>query len=54
MHQLKEILRDNHVPKITKALRKAIPKRSELETKSVRSKTSDQDKKYFALNCIRK
>ena len=37
----KKLLRDNHVPYMTKALRKAIMKRSQLESKYVKNKTSE-------------
>ena len=37
----KKLLRANHVPCMTKALRKTIMKRSELESKYIESKTSE-------------
>ena len=42
----KKLLRANHVPYMTKALRKAILKRSELESKYVKNKTSENLKSY--------
>ena len=42
----KKLLRANHVPYMTKALRKAIMKRSELESKYVKNKTSANLKSY--------
>ena len=42
----KKTLRANHVPYMTKTLRKAIMKRSELETKYVKSKTNENLKSY--------
>ena len=54
MHQLKKTLSASHVPKMTKALRRAITKSSQLETKSVRSKTSDQNKKIFHFKLYQK
>ena len=42
----KKLLRANHVPYMTKALRKAIMKRSELESKYVKNKTSENLKSY--------
>ena len=42
----KKLLRANHVPYMTKALRKAIMKRSELESKCVKNKTSENLKSY--------
>ena len=56
----KKILQANHVPYMTKSLRKAIMKRSESETKFVKSKTIENLKLYktnketFVLNCIKK
>ena len=38
---IKKLLRANHVPYMTKALRKAIMKRSELENKYVKNKTNE-------------
>ena len=40
------LLRANHVPYMTKALRKAIMERSELESKYVKNKTSENLKSY--------
>ena len=40
------MLRANHVPYMTKALRKAIMKRSELESKYVKNKTNENLKSY--------
>ena len=40
----KKLLRANHVPYMTKALRKAIMKRSELESKYVKNKTNENFK----------
>ena len=40
------MLRANHVPYMTKALRKAIMKRSELESKYVKNKTSENLRSY--------
>ena len=37
----RKLLRANHVPYMTKALRKAIMKRSELESKHVKNKTNE-------------
>ena len=37
----RKLLRANHVPYMTKALRKAIMKRSELENKYVKNKTNE-------------
>ena len=42
----KKLLRANHVPYMTKALRKAIMKRSELESKYVKNKTNENLKSY--------
>ena len=42
----KKQLRANHVPYMTKALRKAIMKRSELESKYVKNKTNENLKAY--------
>ena len=42
----KDLLRANHVPYITKAPRKAIMKRSELESKYMQNKTSENLKSY--------
>ena len=42
----KNLLRANHVPYMTKALRKAIMKRSELASKYVKNKTSENLKPY--------
>ena len=42
----KKLLRANHVPYMTKALRKAIMKRSELESKYVKNKTSENLRSY--------
>ena len=42
----KKLLRANQVPYMTKALRKAIMKRSELESKYVKNKTSENLKSY--------
>ena len=42
----KKLLRANHVPYMTKALRKAIMKRSELESKYVKNKTNENLKPY--------
>ena len=42
----KKLLRANHVSYVTKALRKTIMKRSELESKYVKSKTSETLKSY--------
>ena len=42
----KKLLRANHVSYMTKALRKTIMKRSELESKYVKSKTSETLKSY--------
>ena len=43
---IKKLLRANHVPYMTKALRKAIMKRSELESKYVKNKTNENLKSY--------
>ena len=43
---IKKILRDNDVSYMTKSLRKSIMKRFELETKYIRSKTSENLKVY--------
>ena len=56
---IKKILRDNDVSYMTKSLRKSIMKRFELETKYIRSKTSEnlkfiKSKETFALNCTKK
>ena len=37
----RKLLRANHVPSMTKGLRKAIMKRSELENKYVKNKTNE-------------
>ena len=56
----KKILQANHVPYMTKSLRKAIMKRSESEIKFVKSKTIENLKLYktnketFVLNRIKK
>ena len=42
----RKLLRANHVPYMTKALRKAIMKRSELESKYVKNKTNENLKSY--------
>ena len=42
----KKLLRANHVPYMTKALRKTIMKRCELESKYVKNKTSENLKPY--------
>ena len=42
----KKLLGANHAPYMTKALKKAVMKRSELETKYVKNKTSDNLKSY--------
>ena len=42
----KKLLRANHVPYMTKALRKAVMKRSELESKYVKNKTSENLRSY--------
>ena len=42
----KKLLRANHVPYMTKALRKLIMKRSELESKYVKNKTNENLKSY--------
>ena len=42
----RKLLRANHVPYLTKALRKAIMKRSELESKYVKNKTNENLKSY--------
>ena len=42
----RKLLRANHVPYMTKALRKAIMKRSELESKHVKNKTNENLKSY--------
>ena len=42
----KKLFRANHVPYMTKALRKAIMKRSELESKHVKNKTNENLKSY--------
>ena len=41
-----KLLRANHVPYKTKALRKTIMKRSELESKYIKNKTSENLKSY--------
>ena len=46
----KKLVRANQVPYMTKALRKAIMKRSELETKYFRLKTNDTLKAYKKQN----
>ena len=40
------LLRSNHVPYLTKALRKAIMERSELENKYIKNKTNENLKSY--------
>ena len=42
----KKLLRANHVPYMTKALRKAIMKRSELESKYLKNRTNENLKSY--------
>ena len=42
----KQLLRANHVPYMTKALRKAIMKRSELENKYVKNKTNEKQRNF--------
>ena len=42
----KKILRANHVPYVTKALRKVMMRRSDLESKYVKNKTSENLKSY--------
>ena len=42
----KKLLRANHAPHITKTLRKAIMRRSQLETKYLKSKTQTDLKLY--------
>ena len=42
----RKLIRANHVPDMTKALRKAIMKRSELENKYVKNKTNENLKSY--------
>ena len=53
------MLRGNHVPYITKALRKAIMKRSYLENFYLKKGTPESMKKYkktkkLVVNCIRR
>ena len=55
----RKLLRDNHVPYMTTALRKAIMKRSELKNKYVKNKTNENLKSYkktgiSAVNYVRK
>ena len=42
----RKLLRANHVPYMTKALRKAIMKRSELENKYVKNKTNEKQRNF--------
>ena len=42
----RKLLRANHVPYITKALRKAIIKRSELENKYVKNKANEKQRNF--------
>ena len=55
----RKFLRANHVPYLTKTLRKAIMKRSELENKYVKNKTNEnlnliKSKEITAVNYIKR